>query len=45
MKNIEDVKIICRKCDQEMYIESSLNLNGGLFTCPICKEPINIKVK
>jgi len=43
--SINDIKIICKRCDQDMVIESSYNDTNGILVCPICSEHINLKVR
>jgi len=41
-KSIDDVKIYCNSCNKEMILESSLNLEHGIYFCPKCKERVNV---
>jgi len=41
-KDIEDVKILCKNCNQFMTLESTLNNSNGIFVCPECNEHINL---
>jgi len=43
--NIDDIKIVCKKCDQVMVMESNYNATNGILVCNKCKEHINLKVK
>ena len=41
-KDIEDITIICKNCNQLMVLESLLNNSNGIFVCPECNEHINL---
>jgi len=41
-KSLEDIKIICKNCNQLMVLESTLNNDNGIFVCPDCNEHINL---
>jgi len=43
-KNVDDIKIICKKCNNEMVLESSLNLVNGIYICGKCNEHLNIGI-
>jgi len=43
-EGIDDIKIICKNCGEEMILESNFNNYSGIFSCRKCKEYINIKV-
>ena len=44
-QSITDIKVVCKRCDQEMIIESSYNDTNGILVCPKCGEHINLRVK
>lgn len=41
-KNIDQIKVICINCNQDMILESSKGLKDGILICPGCKEHICI---
>lgn len=41
-KNLEDIKIICKKCNKVMILESTLNDTNGIYVCSNCNEHINL---
>ena len=43
--SIDDIKVICKKCNSHMILESSLNSKNGNFVCPCCKDHVNVEVK
>jgi hypothetical protein len=42
--NIDDIKIVCKRCNQEMIMESTLDLVQGLYGCPGCGEHVTVAV-
>jgi len=43
-RNIEEIKIFCKKCGTEMTLESSYNCIDGIYFCKECDEHIHIKI-
>lgn len=43
--NIDDISIICKKCNKSMITESTLNNTNIISVCPKCNEHINLEVK
>ena len=41
-KTIDDINIVCKKCDQAMVLESMLNNSNGIYVCNKCREHINL---
>jgi len=44
-ESIDDIKIICKNDGTEMILESNFSGHSGIFSCPKCKEYINIEVR
>ena len=40
-QNIDDIKVLCKKCDEFMIVESSYNDTNGILFCPVCNEHVN----
>ena len=44
-RSIDDIRIVCKRCNREMVLDSSRNDKMGLFSCPWCESYINMEVK
>ena len=42
-KKISDVRIVCKRCNNEMVFETSRNMNSMVFGCNNCKEQVLLK--
>ena len=42
--NIDSIRIICKKCNGEMVLESNWNNWSGIYVCTRCEEQINLRV-
>jgi len=40
LKNINDIKVICRNCGVPMTLESNMDNYESIFVCQGCKEHI-----
>jgi len=41
---VDEIKIICKKCNLEMVQESCRNGIQGIYVCPCCIEQVHIKM-
>lgn len=43
MNNIyqENIKVICKKCNTEMILESTM-VNTGIYLCELCKHEVKV---
>jgi len=41
-KKLDEIKIICKRCNKEMILESTLNDTNGIYICNKCLEHVNL---